>query len=163
VTGHEDRDAAMMITAPGDRPARREQDARTRAATRLARPAARPRRRRRRRQEARRSRLTCPRSAGLPRLPGSRGVRSPPAPDASSLPPSSRPRHTAAWRSMGWRPIASLARARPGLIFGYATLEKRILTQGDRAPGRGDVRRAVRLASGCPAPQRVLARRDLIL
>ena len=73
---------------PGPRRLRRdrEQDARARTATGLARRARSSRRRHRRRQEARRSRLARPRSAGLRRLRGPRGVRSPPAPDASPLP-----------------------------------------------------------------------------
>ena len=73
-------------------------------------PAA-PRRRRRRRQEARRSRLARPRPAGLRRLPGPRGVRSPPAPDASPLP---APPRRAARRAARARPRARAGRDRRG-------------------------------------------------
>jgi hypothetical protein len=146
-----------------------EQDARARAAIGLARRAPRPRRRRRRRQEAGRSRLARPRSAGLRRLRGPRGVRSPPAPDATPLPapprraarspPEARPRaragrdrrgaaprrlpaggvdetavvEAAARRGVavyGLAPYRISCEGRPGLIFGYATLGERVLTEG---------------------------------
>ena len=87
----------------------REQDARARTAAGLARRARPPRRRHRRRQDARRSRLARPRSAGLRRLPGPRGVRPPPAPDASPLP---APPRRAARRAPRARPRARAGRDR---------------------------------------------------
>ena len=53
-----------------------------------------------------------------------------PARTASTRRRSSRPPPGAAWPSTGWRPIASPAQGRPGLLFGYATLGERALAEG---------------------------------